>query len=55
MGDQAFATACLARIWRQGKRFKDSGVPIYGLGFQCHLKSSSQNMDVLKVCKYSIA
>lgn len=33
----------------QGKRFKDSGVPIYGMGVQSHFKTSHLDMDVLKV------
>ncbi|XP_076077303.1 anti-sigma-I factor RsgI6-like [Mytilus galloprovincialis] len=32
----------------QGKRFKDSGVPIYGMGVQSHFKTSHLDMDVLK-------
>ncbi|XP_052105820.1 anti-sigma-I factor RsgI6-like [Mytilus californianus] len=32
----------------QGRRFKDSGVPIYGMGVQSHFKTSHLDMDVLK-------
>ncbi|CAC5398805.1 unnamed protein product [Mytilus coruscus] len=32
----------------QGRKFKDSGVPIYGMGVQSHFKTSQLDMDVLK-------
>jgi hypothetical protein len=33
----------------QGQMFKDSGVPIYGLGVQSHFHSPPGSIDVLKV------
>lgn len=33
----------------QGQMFKDSGIPIYGLGVQSHFHSLPGSIDVLKV------
>lgn len=42
---------CYLKAYKsQGKKLKDSGAPIYGMGVQGHFGSSNINMDVLKVC-----
>ena len=43
-------------IWQavknQGKRFRESGVPIHGIGIQSHLRDGDVDITAIKVTRY---